>query len=188
MFTLYTSISHPFFAHILMTFTYFEKKCVFSNDFIIGTIKLLQCHRAWWTEIWTMHYWEFPFCKSLTGHLRILASSSVSVCSLLAYPETCEQFLDNLFFFLYSHQNGNFLMISELGKASTPLPLWNYEKKAGDIFFLFLIALPRYAKEIIPKTKQKKKNENCQRLFLWNRDFSLSKIHRWKCYITCSCK
>ena len=32
-------MNNPFFAHILMTFTYFGKKCVFSGDLIIETIE-----------------------------------------------------------------------------------------------------------------------------------------------------
>lgn len=35
---------------------------------------------------------------NLTSHLRLPASLSLSVCSLLAYPEICEQFLEKLFF------------------------------------------------------------------------------------------
>lgn len=103
-------------------------------------------------------YWERSFSKCLTSHSRILASLSLSICSLSAYPETCEQFLEKRFF-LYTHQSGNFLMIPELEKAREfLLPLWNYKKKAWNIFFLFLIAFSS------SQGKQKKlyiQNESC---------------------------
>lgn len=125
-----------------------------------------------------MHYGEFSFCKSLTGHLRLLASSSVAVRSLLAYPETCEPFLEKLFF-LSPVFTSKWRLFNDLGARESQSSFClcgNYEKKAGDIVFFFLIALPS-SRGLQKKLYQKKKNENCERLFLWNRDFSLFKIH-----------
>lgn len=157
-----------------MTFTYFGKRCVSSSDFISETIKenitLSLCLMIKKVELCLIEN------SRLLNSQEPLENSKVFICfCLLSFGISWNLgaiLRETLFAaFTSKWQIFNDPWAGEARKFL--LPMWNYKKKAGDIFFFLLIAFPG------SQGKQKDythKNENCQRLLLRYRHFSFSKV------------